>query len=154
MYGNCKEKTRLLNIVMQLRKAANHPYLFEGVEDRTLPPYADHLITNSGKMVVLDKLLFRLKERGSRVLIFSQMTRMLDILEDYCVFRGFQYCRIDGSTGTEGREEGMRVFNAPDSEKFVFLLSTRAGGTNATPERTLYTARFASAELLPREMTN
>ena len=49
-----------------------------------------------GKMVLLDKLLPRLKEKGSRVLIFSQMTRMLDILEDYCLFRGHQYCRIDG----------------------------------------------------------
>lgn len=126
--GTCKEKTRLLNIVMQLRKAANHPYLFDGIEDRNLPPYADHLITNSGKISVMDKLLFRLKAQGSRVLIFSQMTRTLDILEDYCIFRGFEYCRIDGSTNATDREESMKIFNAPNSPKFLFLLSTRAGG--------------------------
>lgn len=128
VYGNCKEKTRLLNIVMQLRKAANHPYLFDGVEDRSLPPYGEHLIDNAGKVVVLDKLLVRLQKQDSRVLVFSQMTRNLDILEDYCVARGHNYCRIDGSTGTEMREEQMEVFNAPNSPKFIFLLSTRAGG--------------------------
>lgn len=128
VYGNCKEKTRLLNIVMQLRKAANHPYLFDGVEDRNLPAYGEHLIENAGKVVVLDKLLVRLLKQGSRVLIFSQMTRNLDILEDYCNAREHEYCRIDGSTGTEGREEQMQVFNEPGSTKFVFLLSTRAGG--------------------------
>lgn len=78
-----KEPVHLLNIMMQLRKMADHPYLFEGVEDRSLDPNGDHLITNCGKMVLLDKLLKRLKERGSRVLLFSQMARMLDILEVY-----------------------------------------------------------------------
>ncbi len=56
----------------------------------------EHVVENCGKMVLLDKLLRRLKERGSRVLIFSQMTRMLDILQDYCEYRKHQYCRIDG----------------------------------------------------------
>jgi SWI/SNF-related matrix-associated actin-dependent regulator of chromatin subfamily A member 5 len=126
--GKTNQKSRLMNMVMQLRKAANHPYLFEGVEDRTLPPYGDHLIYTSGKMSVLDKLLARFRAQGSRVLIFSQMTRTLDILEDYCLFRGFKYSRIDGSTGMEERELSMREFNAENSEKFVFLLSTRAGG--------------------------
>ncbi|KAF8975497.1 hypothetical protein BGZ46_009074, partial [Entomortierella lignicola] len=82
-------KTRLLNIVMQLRKCCNHPYLFDGAEPG--PPYTtdQHIIDNAGKMVVLDKLLKRMKEQGSRVLLFSQMSRVLDILEDYCVFRGY-----------------------------------------------------------------
>ncbi|KAK8982728.1 hypothetical protein V6N11_046640 [Hibiscus sabdariffa] len=82
------ERKRLLNIAMQLRKCCNHPYLFQGAEPG--PPYTtgDHLITNAGKMVLLDKLLPKLKERDSRVLIFSQMTRLLDILEDYLMFRG------------------------------------------------------------------
>ncbi|XP_052188744.1 ISWI chromatin-remodeling complex ATPase CHR11 isoform X2 [Diospyros lotus] len=88
----------------------------------------EHLITNAGKMVLLDKLLPKLKERDSRVLIFSQMTRLLDILEDYLMFRGYQYCRIDGNTGGEDRDASIEVFNKPGSEKFVFLLSTRAGG--------------------------
>lgn len=70
---------------MQLRKCCNHPYLFEGVEDRTLDPLGEHLIENCGKLNMVDKLLKKLKERGSRVLIFTQMTRILDILEDYMV---------------------------------------------------------------------
>jgi len=75
--------------VMQLRKCCNHPYLFDGAEPG--PPYTtdQHIIDNAGKMVVLDKLLKRMKEQGSRVLLFSQMSRVLDILEDYCVFRGY-----------------------------------------------------------------
>ncbi|KAH9620261.1 hypothetical protein KSS87_018196 [Heliosperma pusillum] len=122
------ERKRLLNIAMQLRKCCNHPYLFQGAEPG--PPFftGDHLVTNAGKMVLLDKLLPKLKERGSRVLIFSQMTRLLDILEDYLLFRGHQYCRIDGNTGGEDRDASIEAYNRPGSEKFVFLLSTRAGG--------------------------
>ncbi|XP_037411362.1 probable chromatin-remodeling complex ATPase chain [Triticum dicoccoides] len=122
------ERKRLLNIAMQLRKCCNHPYLFQGAEPG--PPYTtgDHLIETAGKMVLLDKLLPKLKDRDSRVLIFSQMTRLLDILEDYLMYRGYQYCRIDGSTGGEDRDASIDAFNKPGSEKFVFLLSTRAGG--------------------------
>ena len=86
-------RTQVLNILMQLRKCCGHPYLFEGVEDRTLDPMGEHLITNCGKFVLLDKLLKKLKERGNRVLIFTQMTRILDILEDYMHIRGHEYCR-------------------------------------------------------------
>ena len=88
----------------------------------------DHLVENSGKMVLLDKLLPKLKARESRVLIFSQMTRVLDILEDYMHYRMHQYCRIDGNTSGEDRENMIDMFNADGSEKFCFLLSTRAGG--------------------------
>ncbi|KAI5798075.1 SNF2 family N-terminal domain-containing protein [Pyronema domesticum] len=126
--GKRESKTRLLNIVMQLRKCCNHPYLFEGAEPG--PPYTtdEHLVDNSGKMIMLDKLLKRMKAQGSRVLIFSQMSRLLDILEDYCVFRDYQYCRIDGSTAHEDRIAAIDEYNKPDSEKFIFLLTTRAGG--------------------------
>lgn len=79
--GGSNTRTAILNIVMQLRKCAGHPYLFPGVEDRSLPPLGEHLVENCGKMVLLDKLLKRLKERGHRVLLFTQMTRILDILE-------------------------------------------------------------------------
>ncbi|XP_073136820.1 probable chromatin-remodeling complex ATPase chain [Henckelia pumila] len=122
------ERKRLLNVAMQLRKCSNHPYLFQGAEPG--PPYTtgEHLIENAGKMVLLDKLLPKLKERDSRVLIFSQMTRLLDILEDYLLYRGYYYCRIDGNTGGEDRDASIEAFNKPGSEKFVFLLSTRAGG--------------------------
>uniref|UniRef100_A0A7S0QUG6 Chromatin-remodeling complex ATPase n=2 Tax=Pyramimonas obovata TaxID=1411642 RepID=A0A7S0QUG6_9CHLO len=121
------ERSRLLNVVMQLRKCCNHPYLFQGAEPE---PFCngEHLIDNAGKLVMLDKLLPRLQERGSRVLIFSQMTRLLDILEDYCLWRGHKYCRIDGNTMGDDRENMIDAFNAEGSEKFIFLLSTRAGG--------------------------
>merc|ERR1719506_3151093 len=130
------ERSRLLNIVMQLRKCCNHPYLFQGAEPG--PPFTTdmHLVENAGKMMLLDKLLPRLKEKGSRVLIFSQMTRLLDILEDYMLFRGHQYCRIDGNTSGDDREQSIDAYNAPNSEKFAFLLSTRAGGLGIN----LYTA--------------
>ncbi|CAM1501065.1 Fc.00g102270.m01.CDS01 [Cosmosporella sp. VM-42] len=126
--GKRESKTRLLNIVMQLRKCCNHPYLFEGAEPG--PPYTtdEHLVYNAGKMAVLDKLLKRLQKQGSRVLIFSQMSRLLDILEDYCVFRQYKYCRIDGGTAHEDRIAAIDEYNKPGSEKFVFLLTTRAGG--------------------------
>jgi len=126
--GKKESKTRLLNIVMQLRKCCNHPYLFDGAEPG--PPYTtdEHLIFNSAKMLMLDKLLKRMKAQGSRVLIFSQMSRLLDILEDYSVFRGYQYCRIDGSTAHEDRIAAIDEYNKPGSEKFLFLLTTRAGG--------------------------
>lgn len=126
--GKKESKTRLLNIVMQLRKCCNHPYLFEGAEPG--PPYTtdEHLIDNAGKMAILDKLLSRGQAQGSRVLIFSQMSRVLDILEDYCVFREYKYCRIDGTTAHEDRIAAIDDYNKPDSEKFIFLLTTRAGG--------------------------
>lgn len=96
-------------MVMQLRKCANHPYLFEGAEDRSLPAYGDHIIENCGKLKLLDKLLPKLKAQGSRVLIFSQMTRVLDILDDYMIYRGYKSCRIDGNT---------------EGEVFLFLVNT------------------------------
>lgn len=126
--GRKEGKTRLLNIVMQLRKCCNHPYLFDGAEPG--PPFTtdEHLVDNSGKMVILDRLLRKMREKGSRVLIFSQMSRMLDILEDYCLFREYKYCRIDGGTAHEDRIAAIDEYNKPGSEKFIFLLTTRAGG--------------------------
>ncbi|KAG9096339.1 hypothetical protein FRC06_008763 [Ceratobasidium sp. 370] len=126
--GKKEGKARLMNIVMQLRKVTCHPYLFDGAEPG--PPYTtdEHLINNAGKMVILDKLLKHLKSKGSRVLIFSQMSRVLDILEDYCLFRSYQYCRIDGGTAHEDRIAAIDEYNKPGSEKFIFLLTTRAGG--------------------------
>ncbi|KAJ2837472.1 chromatin remodeling complex Adenosinetriphosphatase [Coemansia erecta] len=130
--GKKEGKTRLLNIVMQLRKCCNHPYLFDGAEPG--PPFTtdEHLVYNAGKMVVLDKLLAKLRAQGSRVLIFSQMSRVLDILEDYCMMREYKYCRLDGSTNHDDRVESIQDFNRPDSDKFIFLLTTRAGGLGIT----------------------
>ena len=120
----------LQNIAMELKKASNHPFLFDGAEEKGLS-VQDQLrgiIINSGKMVLLDKLLARLKADGHRVLIFSQMVRMLDILTDYMTYRGFAYQRLDGSTQSEARKRSMEHFNEPGSTDFVFLLSTKAGG--------------------------
>merc|ERR1711981_526378 len=89
-----------------------------------------------GKMGVLDKLLPKLQAQGSRVLIFTQMSRMLDIMEDYCWFRNWTYCRIDGQTPHEDRDRQIQEYNAAGSSKFLFMLSTRAGGLGIN----LYTA--------------
>ena len=122
------DKVRLLNILMQLRKCCNHPYLFDGAEPG--PPYEEgpHLWENSGKMNLLHRLLVKLRAGKHRVLLFSQMTRMLDIFEDYCRHLELPYCRIDGNTGGLDRDNMIEGFNEPDSDKFIFLLSTRAGG--------------------------
>jgi SWI/SNF-related matrix-associated actin-dependent regulator of chromatin subfamily A member 5 len=118
------------NVVMQLRKACNHPYLFPGMEDRDLNPQAEllALVGSGGKLEVLDKMLTKLHEKGRRVLIFSQMTAMLDILQDLLIMRRYHHCRLDGETPTKERQELIDDFNALNSDKFVFLLSTRAGG--------------------------
>ncbi|KAI4386227.1 hypothetical protein MLD38_004177 [Melastoma candidum] len=125
----------LLNIVVELKKCCNHPFLFEsadhgyggdfGIGDNSK---LERIILSSGKLVILDKLLVRLHETKHRVLIFSQMVRMLDILAEYMALRGFQYQRLDGSTKAELRQQAMDHFNAPGSDDFCFLLSTRAGG--------------------------
>jgi SWI/SNF-related matrix-associated actin-dependent regulator of chromatin subfamily A member 5 len=123
-----ESKTTYKNIIMQLRKCCNHPYLFDGIEDENSPELGDHLVSNSSKMRITDKLLIKLKQQGSQVLIFSQMTRVLDILEDYCRFRNYNMCRIDGDTSLEERENHIQEFTKPNSPIFIFLLSTRAGG--------------------------
>ena len=83
---------------------------------------------SSGKMVLLDKLLSKLKADGHRVLIFSQMVRLLDIISDYMLARGYVFQRLDGTVPSEARKKSIHHFNAPDSPDFAFLLSTRAGG--------------------------
>lgn len=119
-----------MNVAMELKKAANHPFLFEGAENRNVTPEEafKNLVMGSGKMVLLDKLLARLKADGHRVLIFSQMVRLLDIMSDYMNYRGYQYQRLDGTIGSDARKKSIEHFNAPGSTDFAFLLSTRAGG--------------------------
>ncbi|XP_020396332.1 protein CHROMATIN REMODELING 5 isoform X2 [Zea mays] len=124
----------LLNIVVELKKCCNHPFLFESADhgyggdsigDRNK---VERIVMSSGKLVLLDKLLVRLRETNHRVLIFSQMVKMLDILAEYLSLRGFQFQRLDGSTRADLRHQAMEHFNAPGSDDFCFLLSTRAGG--------------------------
>jgi chromodomain-helicase-DNA-binding protein 1 len=124
------DKKQWLNIAMELRKASNHPYLFPEAERRTddREEQLRGIIGNSGKMVLLDKLLARFKKDGHRVLIFSQLVMILDILSDYMAMRGHGHQRLDGSMNQTDRNKAIEHFNAPDSPDFVFLLSTRAGG--------------------------
>lgn len=123
----------LLNIVMELKKCANHPYLLP-VGDDEAPRTAMNtyegtsMIKASGKLDLLAKMLKKLKEQGHRVLIFSQMTRMLDILEDFLDYLGYKYERMDGKTNGQERQDAIDRFNASGAEQFCFLLSTRSGG--------------------------
>lgn len=132
--GTKGQKQSLLNIMMELKKASNHPFMFPNAESRILQGSTRRedalraLITSSGKMMLLDQLLAKLKNDGHRVLIFSQMVRMLDILADYMDARGFSYQRLDGTIAAGPRRLSIEHFNAPDSTDFAFLLSTRAGG--------------------------
>jgi len=114
----------LNNVVMQLRKVCNHPYLFshDGYHMN------EDIIRTSGKVELLDRMLPKLKAAGHRVLMFTQMVKMMPILEDYFAYRGMSSLRLDGSTTADEREKRMYMFNAPDSPYFIFLLSTRAGG--------------------------
>uniref|UniRef100_A0A672MCM4 Chromodomain-helicase-DNA-binding protein 4-like n=1 Tax=Sinocyclocheilus grahami TaxID=75366 RepID=A0A672MCM4_SINGR len=123
----------LLNVVMDLKKCCNHPYLFPvaAMEAAKMPNgmYEGSTLTKaSGKLLLLQKMLHKLKEGGHRVLIFSQMTKMLDLLEDFLENEGYKYERIDGSITGGMRQEAIDRFNAPGAPQFVFLLSTRAGG--------------------------
>ena len=135
--GNSGLQISLLNVMAELKKASNHPYLFDGAEERvlgTLTSSANResvlrgMIMSSGKMVLLEQLLTRLRKEGHRVLIFSQMVRMLDILGDYLSIKGYAFQRLDGGIPSSQRRISIDHFNAPDSRDFVFLLSTRAGG--------------------------
>uniref|UniRef100_A0A8C4LW28 Helicase, lymphoid specific n=1 Tax=Equus asinus TaxID=9793 RepID=A0A8C4LW28_EQUAS len=120
---------KLQNIMMLLRKCCNHPYLIEYPIDPVTQEFKidEELVTNSGKFLILDRMLPELKTRGHKVLLFSQMTRMLDILMDYCHFRDFNFSRLDGSMSYSEREKNMHNFNT-DPDVFIFLVSTRAGG--------------------------
>ncbi|KAL5112588.1 hypothetical protein TcWFU_007784 [Taenia crassiceps] len=125
-------KTSFINIMMELKKCCNHANLIA-------PPTGEDqfqssgealrdLVRGSGKLMLLDKLLQRLRPQGHRVLIFSQMVRMLDIIAEYLQFRGWGFQRLDGSIRGELRKQALDHFNADGSTDFCFLLSTRAGG--------------------------
>ncbi|XP_072226619.1 chromodomain-helicase-DNA-binding protein 4a isoform X5 [Leuresthes tenuis] len=123
----------LLNVVMDLKKCCNHPYLFPAaaMEAPKMPNgmYDGNALTkSSGKLTLLQKMMRKLKEGGHRVLVFSQMTKMLDLLEDFLENEGYKYERIDGGITGGMRQEAIDRFNAPGAQQFAFLLSTRAGG--------------------------
>ncbi|XP_064961860.1 CHD3-type chromatin-remodeling factor PICKLE-like [Musa acuminata AAA Group] len=122
----------LINVVMELRKLCCHAYMLEGVEPATEPTDSveglRQLLDASGKMQLLDKMMVKLKEQGHRVLIYSQFQHMLDLLEDYLSYKKWTYERIDGKVSGAERQIRIDRFNAKNSTKFCFLLSTRAGG--------------------------
>ena len=127
--GSCSS---FINIVMELKKCCNHPFLVRTEEEQDVARGREERLTQlvkaSGKLMLLDKLLVRLKDTGHRVLIFSQMVRMLDILAEYLTLRSWSFQRLDGTTRGDQRKQAMDHFNAKKSVDFCFLLSTRAGG--------------------------
>ncbi|CAD6499793.1 BgTH12-03900 [Blumeria graminis f. sp. triticale] len=120
----------LSNMIMQLRKLCNHPFVFDEVENQMNPLNTsnDLLWRTSGKFELLDRILPKYQRSGHRVLMFFQMTAIMDIMEDFLRYRGIQFLRLDGTTKSDDRSDLLREFNAPDSPYFMFLLSTRAGG--------------------------
>lgn len=129
----------LMNVMMELRKCCNHPYLVKGVEERVVNELSESdrhnesvlnakLVECSGKLVLLDKLLPRLAKEGHKVLIFSQMVRVLNILEDYLRSRNYSFERLDGTTKTGDRKNAVERFCDSSYNRFIMLLSTKAGG--------------------------
>ncbi|CAN4097907.1 unnamed protein product [Withania somnifera] len=118
----------LINVVMELRKLCCHPFMLEGVEPENTNEFTKQLLESSGKLQLLDKMMVKLKDQGHRVLIYSQFQHMLDLLEDYCNYKKWHYERIDGKVPGAERQIRIDRFNAKNSSRFCFLLSTRAGG--------------------------
>uniref|UniRef100_A0AAR2KXX3 DNA helicase n=1 Tax=Pygocentrus nattereri TaxID=42514 RepID=A0AAR2KXX3_PYGNA len=138
--ANQHNMPNLINTMMELRKCCNHPYLITGAEEKILESFRKNhnpdapdfqlqaMIQAAGKLVLIDKLLPKLIAGGHKVLIFSQMVRCLDILEDYLIQRRYTYERIDGRVRGNLRQAAIDRFCKVDSDRFVFLLCTRAGG--------------------------
>ncbi|KAF2706482.1 hypothetical protein K504DRAFT_459785 [Pleomassaria siparia CBS 279.74] len=126
-----QERANLSNILMQLRKCLCHPFVYSReIEERTEEVSVSHrnLVEASAKLQFLELMLPKLKERGHRVLIFSQFLDMLDIVEDFLEGMQMAYQRLDGTIGSLEKQKRIDQFNAPESPLFAFLLSTRAGG--------------------------
>eukprot|EP00092_Neocalanus_flemingeri_P007907 GFUD01008533.1.p1 GENE.GFUD01008533.1~~GFUD01008533.1.p1 ORF type:complete len:945 (-),score=300.16 GFUD01008533.1:289-3123(-) len=115
--------------MMDMRKSVNHPYLIEYpvTEDGAFYDSGPDMIDICGKLQVLDQMLEQLMAGDHKMLIFSQMTKMLDVLGDYCNMKKWKFCRLDGSMNFVDRQADIDKFNK-DPEHRIFLLSTRAGG--------------------------
>ncbi|KAL8131393.1 hypothetical protein AgCh_007358 [Apium graveolens] len=120
------------NSVMELRNICNHPYLSqlhsEEVHDYIPKHYLPNIVRLCGKLEMLDRILPKLKATDHRVLLFSTMTRLLDVMEDYLYWKQYKYLRLDGHTSGGDRGALIDQYNKPDSPYFIFLLSIRAGG--------------------------
>jgi len=127
----------LMNTIMQLRKICNHPFMFQHVEqavaEKLYGPGSTTcegvpLVRAAGKFELMQRILPKMKATGHKVLIFTQMTQAILLMEDYFNFYGYKYLRLDGSTKADDRGELLKKFNAVNSDYDVFVLSTRAGG--------------------------
>ncbi|XP_043710846.1 chromatin structure-remodeling complex protein SYD-like isoform X2 [Telopea speciosissima] len=129
--GNSKVRS-VHNSVMELRNICNHPYLSqlhaEEVDILVPKHYLPPIVRLCGKLEMLDRLLPKLKATDHRVLFFSTMTRLLDVMEEYLHWKRYSYLRLDGHTSGNERGALIEKFNRPDSPAFIFLLSIRAGG--------------------------
>jgi len=128
--GNVKQSAipQINNVLMQLRKNCNHPDLITSQIEQSMEyPPPDVLVEQCGKFRLFDRIMKKLKARKHKVLVFSQMTRMLDLIQYYLEAQGMSPCRIDGTVGWQDRQRMMDEFNT-DPDIFCFLLSTRAGG--------------------------
>ena len=126
-----KQTGRLKSVMMELRKCCNHPFLIDEQEwpvTRDPKQFLQQLVQASGKLALIDSMLECMKERGHRVLIYSQFTTLLDLLEEWLAARQWGYQRIDGSVGGTDRQSRIDQFNRRPADNFVFLLSTKAGG--------------------------
>ncbi|KAE8664239.1 ATP-dependent DNA helicase DDM1 [Hibiscus syriacus] len=122
-------KGKLNNLMIQLRKNCNHPDLLEAAFDGSyFYPPVEQIVEQCGKFKLLDRLLTQLFERKHKVLIFSQWTKVLDIMDYYLSEKGFNVCRIDGAVKLEERRRQIQEFNDVNSNYRIFILSTRAGG--------------------------
>ncbi|UJR09679.1 hypothetical protein I4U23_013913 [Adineta vaga] len=134
--GKPSNPKALMNTIMQLRKICNHPFMFNEIEEKISQHFnygsgvclgAD-LYRASGKFELLDRILPKFKATNHRILLFCQMTSLMTIMEDYFVYKNFTYLRLDGQTKSEERGDLLAKFSEANSDIFIFLLSTRAGG--------------------------
>ena len=118
----------LMNTMMQLRKVCNHPYHFIDLNNTMLEHIDEWIIKSSGKFEFLDRIIPKLLYFKHKILIFSQMTQLLNILERYFIYKGLKYLRLDGGTKSEERARQIELFSRNDDDYMIFILSTRAGG--------------------------
>ena len=118
----------LMNTMMQLRKVCNHPYHFIDLNNYMFEHIDEWIIKSSGKFEFLDRIIPKLLYFKHKILIFSQMTQLLNILERYFIFKGLKFLRLDGGTKSEERARQIELFSKNDEDFMIFILSTRAGG--------------------------
>lgn len=126
--------TSMNNLEMQLRKCCNHPFLIREIQDKirgevyTQQDYVAKMLDYSSKMIVLDKLIVKYKRETKKMLIFSQFTEMLKLIEEFLTFRKIMHRKIDGATKARDRQNAIEAFNSNPEVFEIFLLSTKAGG--------------------------